>query len=169
MGPALSYLWVPMGNIPPYLPMGNSPPWASPLWASPMVIQYSTHSSRVCPSHRVQFCRNCLLQRGSSTSSASRPAAEWAPLSVGPQVLPRAYSHMGFLIHTLLQASTCSGVGSCRSCMFIFEWCFFCSQLICDDVQLLTVVLLTFLQCSHFPRKEKGGSQGLRQASCFTA
>jgi len=47
------------------------------------------------------------------TSPASKPAPAWAPLSVGPQVLPGACSSMGSPRgHNLLQASTCSSVGS---------------------------------------------------------
>jgi len=46
------------------------------------------------------------------TSPASKPASAWAPLSMGPQVLPGACSGMGFRGHCLLQASICSIVGS---------------------------------------------------------
>jgi len=44
-------------------------------------------------------------------SPASKTSAVWAPLSTGPQVLPGACSSMGFPQgHSILQASTCSGV-----------------------------------------------------------
>jgi len=47
------------------------------------------------------------------TSPASKPAPEWAPLSMGLQVLAGACSSTGSPRgHSLLQASTCSGVGS---------------------------------------------------------
>jgi len=47
------------------------------------------------------------------TSSASNPALVWAPLSTGPQFLAGACSSTGSPWgHRLLQASTCSGVGS---------------------------------------------------------
>jgi len=47
------------------------------------------------------------------TSPASKPAPVWAPLSMGPQVLAGACSSVGSPWgHNLLQASTCSGVGS---------------------------------------------------------
>jgi len=47
------------------------------------------------------------------TSPVSKPALAWAPLSMGPQVLPGACSSMGSPRgHSLLQASTCSGVES---------------------------------------------------------
>jgi len=47
------------------------------------------------------------------TSPASKPAPVWAPLSMGPQVLPGACSNVGFPQgHSFLQASTCSGVES---------------------------------------------------------
>jgi len=47
------------------------------------------------------------------TSPASKPAAAWAPRSTGPQVLPGASSIMGSPQgHSILQASTCSDVGS---------------------------------------------------------
>jgi len=47
------------------------------------------------------------------TNPASKPAAVWAPLSMGPQVLPGACSSAGSPWgHNLLQASTCSSMGS---------------------------------------------------------
>lgn len=54
------------------------------------------------------------------TSPASKPALVWAPLSVGPQVLPRVCSSAGFSQdHSLLQASTCSSCNcSCKGFWF---------------------------------------------------
>jgi len=47
------------------------------------------------------------------TSPASKPALAWGPLSMGPQVMPGACSNVGSPRgHSLLQASTCSGMGS---------------------------------------------------------
>jgi len=47
------------------------------------------------------------------TSPASKPVPAWASLSTGPQVLAGACSSVGSPRgHSLLQASTCSGVGS---------------------------------------------------------
>ena len=49
------------------------------------------------------------------TSPASKPASVWAPLS--PRVLPGACSSVGFPQgHSLLRASTCSGMGSSMGC-----------------------------------------------------
>ena len=54
------------------------------------------------------------------TSPASKPAPSWAPLSMGLQVLPGTCSSMGFPWgHSLLWASTCSGVGSSMGCRWI--------------------------------------------------
>jgi len=51
------------------------------------------------------------------TSPASKPAPAWAPLSTQPQVLAGACSSAGFPWgHSLLQASTCSVVGSSTGC-----------------------------------------------------
>ena len=85
----------------------------------------------VSPSHGLQLFTNCLsvgpfprgavLQEQAApawvphrvTSPASKPALAWAPLSMGPQVLAGACSSTGSPQgHSLLQASTCSGVGS---------------------------------------------------------
>jgi len=54
------------------------------------------------------------------TSPDSKPAPAWAPLSMGPQVLPGACFSMGSpWSHSLLQASTCSSVGSPTGCRWI--------------------------------------------------
>jgi len=54
------------------------------------------------------------------TSPDSKSAPAWAPLSTGPQVLPGACSSEGFpRDHSLLQASTCSSVGSSTGCRWI--------------------------------------------------
>ena len=52
-----------------------------------------------------------------ATSPASEPSPAWAPLSVGPQVRAGACSIVGSPQgHSLLQASSCSGVGSSPGC-----------------------------------------------------
>jgi len=70
---------------------------------------------------RGSFPRGAVLQEQAAsasvphgvTSPASKPALAWAPLSTGRQVLPGACSNAGSPQgHTLLQASTCSGMGS---------------------------------------------------------
>jgi len=51
------------------------------------------------------------------TSPAIKSAPVWAPLSMGPQVLPGACSIAGSpWSHSLLWASTCSGMGSSMGC-----------------------------------------------------
>jgi len=53
-------------------------------------------------------------------SSASKPAPTWAPLSMGAQVLPQACSSVGCpQVHSILQASTCSSMGSSPGCRWI--------------------------------------------------
>jgi len=70
---------------------------------------------------RGSFPRSAVLQEQAApawvlhrvTSPARNPALVWAPLSMGPQVLPGACSSTGSPQgQSLLQASTCSGMGS---------------------------------------------------------
>jgi len=70
---------------------------------------------------RGSFPRGAVLQAQAApawvphrvTSPASRPALAWAPLSTGPQALAGACSSVGSTWgHSLLQASTCSSMGS---------------------------------------------------------
>jgi len=70
---------------------------------------------------RVSFPWSAVLQEQAApawvphgvTSPASKPSLVWAPLSTGPQVLAGAYSSSGSPRgHSLLQASTHSGMGS---------------------------------------------------------
>ena len=67
------------------------------------------------------FPRGAVLQEQAAparvphgvTGPATTPALAWAPLSIGPQVLAGACSSAGSPWgHSLLQASTCSSVGS---------------------------------------------------------
>jgi len=67
------------------------------------------------------FPRGAVLQEQAApewvphaaTSPPSKPAPAWAPLSTGPQVLAGACSSTGSPQgHSLLQASTCCGMGS---------------------------------------------------------
>lgn len=52
-----------------------------------------------------------------ATSPAGKPAPVQVPLSMGPLVLQKACSSVGFPWDpSLLWASTCSGTGSCMSC-----------------------------------------------------
>jgi len=93
--------------------------------------QFSTNFSNMSPSHGLQLFTNCpsvgpfprgaVLQEQAApawvphgvTSPASKPAPAWAPLSMSPQVLAGACSNAGSPQgHSLLQASTCSSVGS---------------------------------------------------------
>jgi len=54
-----------------------------------------------------------LLPLQGEDSAPSSPFLMWAPLSMGPQVLPEVCFSAGFPRgHSLLWASTCSGVGS---------------------------------------------------------
>jgi len=97
--------------------------------------QSFTNFSNVSPSHRLQLFTNCpsvgpfsrgaVLQEQAApawvphgvTSPASKPALAWAPLSTGPQVLAGACSSAGSPWgHSLLQASTCSCMGSSPGC-----------------------------------------------------
>jgi len=81
-----------------------------------------TNFSNVSPSHGLQFCTNCSrvdLFHGVQSSSVGPPwetsklALVWAPVSMGPQVLPGACSSMGSPQgRSLLRASPCSNVGS---------------------------------------------------------
>jgi len=87
----------------------------------------------VSPSHRLQLFTNCpsvvpfpkgaVLQQQAAlarvphgiTSPASKPAPEWASLSLsmGPQILAEASFNMGFPQgHSFLQAYICSNMGS---------------------------------------------------------
>jgi len=75
-------------------------------------------------------------------SPASKPAPVWAPVSMGPQVLPGACSNMGSPWgHSLLQASTCSGVGSSAGCRWISAppW----TSMGCRGAACLTMVVST--------------------------
>ena len=76
------------------------------------------------------------------TSPASKPAPAWAPVSTDPQVLPGACSSAGFPRgHSLLQAPTCSGVGSSPGCRWISAppW----TSLGCRGTACLTMVFPT--------------------------
>jgi len=106
----------------------SSPP---PLWGPSCGRQSSMNGSNVSPFHALQFLMSCSsvgpFPRGVVlwdqtapvwvppwvTSPASKPAPVWAPLSLGPQVLPGACSSTGLPRgHGLLRASTYSGMGS---------------------------------------------------------
>jgi len=79
-------------------------------------LQLFTNCPNMGPFHGVQSFRNTLLQRGSPTGSQTlplKPAPALAPLSTGPQGLAGAYcSARSPRGHSLLQAPTCSGMGS---------------------------------------------------------
>jgi len=64
-----------------------------------------------------------LLQCGSLPWDAvlqEQTAPAWAPLSTGAQVLPQACSSVGFpQVHSILQASTCSSMGSSPGCRWV--------------------------------------------------
>ena len=82
------------------LPAGCSSSQTAPTWFLP---------TGCCPSGT--GCSS-VGPRG-VTSPASKPVLAGAPLSTGPQVLAGACSSVGSpWAHSLLQASTCSGVGS---------------------------------------------------------
>jgi len=75
------------------------------------------------------------------TSPASKPGPAWAPLSTGPQVLPRACSSVGFPQgHSLLWVSACSRVRSSVGCRWISAplW----TSVGCRGTVCLTVVVL---------------------------
>jgi len=77
----------------------------APMWGSSRGRQFSTNCFSVGPFHGVQSFRNRLFQSGSPT---------------GPEVLPGARSSMGLpQSHSLLRASTCSGMGSLLGCRWI--------------------------------------------------
>jgi len=85
--------------------------------------QPSMNFSNTSPSHRLQFFMNCFSVGASHgvTSPASKPAAAWAALSMGPQVLPgTCFSTSSPWGHSLLWASTCSSMGSSMDCRWIY-------------------------------------------------
>jgi len=87
----------------------------APAWGPPHGRQLFTNCPSVGPSHGVQSFRNRLLQCGSPRGHkpCSKPALAWAPLSMGPRVLPEACSGAGSPgAHSLLRTSPCSSVGS---------------------------------------------------------
>jgi len=114
----------------------------APVWGLSNGRQPSTNFSIVGLFHGLQFFTTCssmgpfhmsfpwaaVLHEQASpawiphgvTSPASKPVPVWAPLSIGPQVLPGAFSSTAFPQgHSLLQASTCSGMGSSMGCRCI--------------------------------------------------
>jgi len=94
---------------------GSSHSAPAPVWGPSHGRQFSTNFSNVSPSHRLQFFTNCpsvgppwghkpCQQTCSSVGSSLHGSA-----GPGRSLLQHEAPHGG---HSLLQASTCSGVGS---------------------------------------------------------
>ena len=84
-----------------WVKVGTWTPWTSPMW----VLQEQAAPAWI--PHGV-------------TSPVSKSAPAWAPLSMGPQVRPRVCSSASSAPgHSLLRASTCSGVRSSTGCRWI--------------------------------------------------
>jgi len=73
--------------------------------------------------------------------SCSKPVPVWAPLSMGLQVLPEAFSSTGSPQgHSLLCASPCSGVGSFMGCRW--RSAPLCTSMGCRGTACLTMVFI---------------------------
>jgi len=79
------------------------------------------------------------------TSPASSPAPAWAPLSMGPEVLPGACCSTGSPRgDSLLQPSTCSSVGSSIGCRWISAPLWTSSPSFFTDLGICRVVSFTY-------------------------